>query len=116
MSFSEISIYQVKPESANEFELIMHDAIKAMSASEGCQLIRLIKRTHYIKDMETIKKGFQPDKITRIVKCIRYAIYWEFDNDINYGKAQKQLYESAWRAIEKCLLVPHDKILGEVIT
>ncbi len=115
MSFSEISIYQVKPNMINEFEAIMNDAGKMMKEIDGCQFLRLIKRTHYIKDMQTIKDGLQPDKITRIVKCVRYALYWEFDTDESYGKAQKQLYETHWKAIEKCLIVPHDKILGEVI-
>ncbi len=115
MSFSEISIYQVKPDKTNEFEAIMKDAVQMMKVIDGCQSLRLIQRTHYIKDMETIKEGLQPDKLTRIVKCVRYALYWEFNTDKNYGKAQKQLYETHWKAIEKCLIVPHDKILGEVI-
>ena len=115
MSFSEISIYQVKPDKASEFEAIMKDAVEMMKVIDGCQFLRFIQRTHYIKDMETIKDGLQPDKLTRIVKCVRYALYWEFDTDKNYGKAQKQLYETHWKAIEKCLIVPHDKILGEVI-
>lgn len=115
MSFSEISIYQVKPDKTNEFEAIMKDACKMMKAIDGCLSLRLIQRTHYIKDMQTIKDGLQPDKLTRIVKCVRYALYWEFDTDGSYGKAQKQLYETYWKAIEKCLIVPHDKILGEVV-
>jgi len=115
MSFSEISIYQVKPDKTNEFEAIMKDAVQMMKEINGCQSLRLIQRTHYIKDMKTIKDGLPPDKLTRIVKCVRYALYWEFDMDKNYGKAQKQLYETHWKAIEKCLIVPHDKILGEVI-
>ena len=39
----------------------------------------------------------------------------EFDTKENYGAAQKSLYDSYWKAIEKCLVVPHDKYLGEVI-
>jgi len=115
MSFSEINIYQVKPDKMNEFEAIMKDAVQMMKVIDGCQSLRLIQRTHYIKDMKTIKDGLQPDKLTRIVKCVRYALYWEFDTDKNYGKAQKKLYKTHWKAIEKCLIVPHDKILGEVI-
>jgi len=115
MSFSEISIYQVKPDKTNEFEAIMKDAVQMMKVIDGCQSLRLIQRTHYIKDMKTIKEGLQPDKLTRIVKCVRYALYWEFETDKNYGKAQKQLNETHWKAIEKCLIVPYDKILGEVI-
>jgi hypothetical protein len=115
MSFSEISIYQVKPDKIDEFEDIMKNTVTMMKTVDGYQTLRLMKRTHYIKDMQTIKDGLQPDKITRIVKCVRYALYWEFDTDVNYGKAQKQLYETHWKAIEKCLIVPHDKILGEVL-
>lgn len=115
MSFSEISIYKVKPDKTNEFEAIMKDAVQIMKVIDGCQSLRLIQRTHYIKDMKTIKDGLQPNKLTRIVKCVRYVLYWEFDSDKNYGKAQQWLYETNWKAIEKCLIVPHDKILGEVI-
>lgn len=115
MSFSEISIYQVKPDKTNEFEAIMKEASEIMKTIEGCQSLRLIQRTHYIKDITTIKEGLSPDQLTRIVKCVRYALYWEFDTDESYGKAQKQLYETYWKGIEKCLIVPHDKILGNVI-
>ena len=115
MSFSEISIYQVKPDKTSEFEAVMKDAVEMMKVVDGCQFLRLMQRTHYIKDMETIKDGLQPDRLTRIVKCVRYALYWEFDTDKSYGKAQKQLYETHWKAMERCLIVPHDKILGAVI-
>ncbi len=115
MSFSEISIYQVKPDKTNDFEVIMKDASKMMKAIDGCQSLRMLQRTHYIKDMKTIKDGLPPDKLTRIVKCVRYALYWEFDTDENYGKAQKLLYDTYWKELDKCLIVPHDKILGEVI-
>ena len=115
MSFSEISTYRVKPDKTSDFEAIMKDAVEMMKIIDGCQYLRLIRRTHYIRDMKTIKDGLQPDKLTRVVKCVCYALYWEFDTDQNYGKAQKQLYETHWKAIEKCLIVPHDKILGAVI-
>lgn len=115
MSFSEISIYQVKPDKKDEFESTMKEAIEMMKTTKGCKLIRLVQRTHYIKDMDTIRNGLPSDKLTRIVKCIKYTLYWEFDSNENYGKAQKHLYETFWKAIEKCLIAPHDKILGEVI-
>lgn len=40
-------------------------------------------------------------------------LYWEFDTKENYGIAQKRLYDSYWKSIEKCLIAPHDKYLGE---
>ncbi len=115
MSFSEISTYQVKPDKTTGFEETMEKAINMIKALEGCQSTRLIKRTHYIKEMNTIRDGLPPDAITRIVKCVRYALYSEFDTATNYGKAQKELYESYWKPIEKCLIVPHDKFLGEIL-
>lgn len=38
----------------------------------------------------------------------------EFETKESYGAAQKNLYDSGyWKAIEKCLGVPHNKYLGE---
>lgn len=113
--FSEISIYQVKPSSVETFEAVMQEATEAMKAMEGALFFRLMKRTHYIKEMRTIKEGRLPDPLTRVIKCVKYAHYWEFDSEEIYGKAQKKLYESYWKAMEKCLIVPHDKLLGEVL-
>jgi len=113
MSFSEICIYQVKPDKVNEFETLMKEAVQFMEQSESVLLLRFIKRTHNINDFSLIKEGLPPHKLTRIVKSVRYMLYWEFDTIENYGTAQKKLYESYWKAIEKCLVVPHDKYLGK---
>lgn len=114
MSFSEICIYQVKPQKTEEFETLMHEAKSFLEKQEGLLLLRLVKRGYHI-DMEQIKEGLPPLEITRIVKCVKYVLYWEFDTKENYGAAQKNLYNSYWKAIEKCLIVPHDKYLGEGI-
>lgn len=66
--FSEISIYQVKPSSVETFEAVMQDATEAMKAMEGALFFRLMKRTHYIKEMRTIKEGRLPDPLTRVIK------------------------------------------------
>lgn len=39
----------------------------------------------------------------------------EFGSKEDYGRAQKDLYGSFWKPIDKCLIQPHDKYLGEVI-
>ena len=114
MSFTELCIYQVKPQKVEEFETLMKEAKEFLEKQEGMLLLRLIKRTHRI-DMEQIKEGLPPLKITRIVKGVKYMLYWEFDTKESYGVAQKNLYNSYWKAIEKCLIVPHDKYLGESI-
>ncbi|HNX16605.1 MAG TPA: hypothetical protein PKO28_04530 [Bacilli bacterium] len=113
--FSEISIFQVKLDKVNEFESIMIQATKVLKESQGCSKVHLVKRTHYIKDMDTIRGGDSPDALTRAVKCVKYSLYLEFDTKENYGLSQKNLYETWWKEIDKCLIVPHDKLLGEVI-
>lgn len=61
-----------------------------------------MKRTHYIKEMRTIKEGRLPDPLTRVIKCVKYAHYWEFDSEDNYGKAQKSCMKvtgKQWRNV-----------------
>ena len=59
-----------------------------LEKQEGLLLFRLVKRGYHI-DMEQIKEGLPPLKITRIVKSVKYMLYWEFDTKENYGAAQK---------------------------
>ncbi len=114
MPFTEICIYQVTPKKVSEFEALMTDLQNFLEKQEGLLLLRLSKRDYHI-DLEQIKEGLPPKEITRIVKSVKYMLYWEFDTKENYGIAQKNLYESYWKSIEKCLIVPHDKYLGERI-
>lgn len=112
MPFTEICIYQVKPQKVEEFETLMLEAKSFLEQQEGLLLLRLSKREYHI-DMEQIKEGLAPLKLTRIVKSVKYMLYWEFDTKESYGAAQKNLYDTYWKSIEKCLVVPHDKYLGE---
>jgi hypothetical protein len=114
MPFTEICIYQVKPQKTEEFEALMLEAKSLLEKQEGLRLLRLVKRGHRI-DMEQIREGLPPLEIKRIVKSVKYMLYWEFDSKESYGAAQKNLYDSYWKPIEKCLIVPHDKYLGEAV-
>lgn len=112
MPFSEICIYQVKPHKVQEFEALIPEVKALLEKQNGLLLLRFAKRDSHI-DMEQIKEGLPPPKITRIVKSVKYMLYWEFDTKESYGAAQKNLYNSYWKSIEKCLVAPHDKYLGE---
>lgn len=114
MAFTEICIYQVKPQKTEEFEALMLEAKSLLEKQEGLRLLRLVKRGYRI-DMEQIREGLPPLEIKRIVKSVKYMLYWEFDSKESYGAAQKNLYDSYWKPIEKCLIVPHDKYLGEAV-
>ena len=56
MSFTEIWIYQVKPQKVEEFEALMLEAKSLLEKQEGLTLLRLVKRGYHI-DMEQIKEG-----------------------------------------------------------
>ena len=114
MPFTEICIFQVKPQKIEEFETLMLEAKSFLEKQEGLLMLRLVKRGYRI-DMEQIKEGLPPLKINRIVKSVKFMLYWEFDTKESYGAAQKNLYVSYWKSIEKCLIVTHDKYLGEVL-
>ena len=114
MPFTEICIYQVKPQQTEEFEALMLTAKELLEKQEGLRTLRLVRRGYHI-DLAQIKEGLPPLKLTRIVKSVKYMLYWEFDTKESYGAAQKNLYNSYWKTIEKCLIVPHDKYLGEAV-
>ena len=92
----------------------MREVKDFLEEQEGLLLLRLVKREYHI-DFEQIKEGLPPKKITRIVKSMKYMLYGEFDTQENYGIAQKNLFNRYWKTIEKLLIVPHDKYLGEVL-
>ena len=75
MPFTEICIYQVKPQKTEEFEALLSEAKSLLEKQEGLLMLRLIKRGYHI-DMEQIKEGLPPLKLTRIVKSVKYMLYW----------------------------------------
>lgn len=113
-SFIEVAIYQVKPTKVEAFENILEKVVALQKIQEGCIDVRYLKRGYNI-DYEQIKQGLPPHKITRIVKCVKYVLIWEFDTKESYGKALQVLYETYEKDIAKCLIMPHDKLLGQRI-
>ena len=70
MAFTEICIYQVKPQKTEEFEAQMLEAKKFLETQKGLLLLRLIKRGYRI-DLEQIREGLPPLEIKRIVKSVK---------------------------------------------
>ncbi|AZO94872.1 hypothetical protein [Halocella sp. SP3-1] len=114
-NFVEVSIYQVKPDKTKEFE----EVIKEMKTflEENSELInfKVMKRTHRIKDYDSIKKGEPPVKIKRIIKSVKYALYWEMNDKEIHGKLTKDIFQKFRKRLNKLLIVPEDKYLGERI-
>ena len=64
MPFTEICIYQVRPQKVEEFEALMLEAKDFLEKQEGLLLFRFIKRGYRI-DMEQIKEGLPLERVLR---------------------------------------------------
>lgn len=62
MPFTEICIYQVKPQKTEEFETLMSEAKAFLEKQEGLLMFRFVKRGYHI-DMEQIKEGLPLKKL-----------------------------------------------------
>lgn len=103
--FVEMITFQVKPEKVVEFE----DCVKALkegqAAQPGCVGIRYFKRFYTFDGVET---GEPPRELTRIVKCVKYYAYWEFDSIESCGRANGWLFENHLKSISKLLIMPFE--------
>ena len=104
-TFSEIKIFQVKPEKLEQFEAIADTMSKEQIEQQGCIAIKYMKRFYTINGIEL---GDAPRELTKLVKCVKYYSFWEFDNKENYGKATKWFFENYLKDIQQLLLAPFD--------
>ncbi len=111
-TFVELKVFQVKPDKLNQFEEIVKQMEIFQKNSEGCVSIRYFKRFYTIDGIEL---GEPPRELTKIVKCVKYYSYWEFDTKENYGKAIKTFFELYNRELQKLLIAPFDINLGNSI-
>ncbi len=108
-TFIEIKLFQVKPDRLEQFEAKIEEMSAFQLRCEGCISLKYFKRFYTIDGIEL---GEPPRELTRIVKCIKYYSYWEFDTRENYGKAIKLFFENDYKDLQKLLLAPFDIQLG----
>ena len=108
-SFAEIKLFQVKPDKTDQFEALAERMSEDQSKWEGCISIRYIKRIYTIDGIEL---GNPPRELTKVIKCVKYYSYWEFDSKENYGKAIKQFFDCYMKDLQKLLISPFDISLG----
>lgn len=104
-SFSEVKLFQVKPDKQAEFEALIAIIAEAQKQQMGCIDVKYVKRFFTIDGVEV---GQPPRELTKIVKCVKYFSYWEFDNKENYGKATEWFFKSHMSALQKLLIMPFD--------
>ena len=111
-SFSEVKIFQVKPDKLSEFEVLSAKIADEQKRQKGCANIKYFKRFFTI---DKVEPGEPPRELTKIVKCVKYYSYWEFDSKENYGKAISWFFEKYGKEIQKLLIMPFDINCGDTI-
>jgi len=109
-SFSEVKLFQVKPDKVEEFEALITEAAAEQEAQPGCLGIRYVKRFYTI---DGVTPGDPPRELTKVVKCVKYFSYWEFDTKESYGKAIAWFFERYGKAVMRLLLMPFDISCGD---
>lgn len=107
--FSEIKLFQVKPDKLEQFEELIKKMVATQKNNEGCISIKYMKRFFTIDGIEL---GDAPRELSKIVKCVKYYSYWEFDTKENYGKAIKIFFSEYEKELRKLLIAPFDISLG----
>ena len=111
-SFSEVKLFQVKPDKQADFEALIAIVAEAQKQQNGCLDIKYVKRFF---TMDGVEVGQPPRALTKIVKCVKYFSYWEFDNKENYGKATEWFFKNYMSEIQKLLIMPFDINCGDSI-
>lgn len=107
--FSEIKLFQVKPDKLADFERLIKSTVDEQRKQTGCLDIKYLKRFYTIDGVES---GQPPRELTKVVKCVKYYSYWEFDSKENYGKATAWYFETYVKQIQKLLISPFDISCG----
>ena len=108
--FSEVKLFQVHPDKTAEFEMLIRQVAAEQQLQPGCRDIRCIKRFFTIDGVEP---GQPPRELTRVVKCVKYYAYWEFDSKESYGKAIAWFFDRYGKQIMKLLIMPFDIHCGD---
>lgn len=99
--FCEVKLYQVKPSKVDEFEAFMTSIVDDMRSCEGCISMKLMKRFYVFDEMDK-----PPRQLARVVKCVKFYGYWEFDSIEAYTEANKWFFDHHAKAIQKMLIMP----------
>ena len=108
-TFIELKLLQVRPDKYERFEALIREISANQLKCEGCISLKYFKRFFTIDGIEL---GEPPRELTKIVKCVRYYSFWEFDTKENYGKAIKAFFENYNKELQELLIASFDINLG----
>ena len=98
-------MFQVKPDKLTEFEALIKALSEEQRQQPGCIGIKYLKRFYTI---DGVDRGAPPRELPKIVKCVKYFSYWEFDNIENYGKANGWFFDHYEKPLCRLLIMPFD--------
>ncbi len=108
-TFIEMILFQETPDKLGQFEAKIEEMSADQLQCEGCISLKYFKRFYTIDGIEL---GEPPRELTKIVKCVKYYSYWEFDTKENYGRAIKFFLDNYNKELQKMLIAPFDINLG----
>ena len=114
-AFTEICIYEVKPNKTEEFEQLIREVAEHHKSCDGTISVNYVKRTHRQKDFNSVKMGEPAIRLTRTAKSVTYILHWETESEIVHGKASKSGLDLFYKRFTRCLITMPKIILGEQI-
>jgi hypothetical protein len=102
-NFCEVKLFQVRPDRLEEFVVFAEKAKESQAKCLGCSDMKYMKR-FYVHD----EIGTLPRELTKIVKCVKYYSYWEFDTIENYTAANLWFFDNYEKELRKLLITPFD--------
>jgi len=107
--FVTLITFQVKPDKAADFESRILEIQKQQRFLPGCRMAGYFKRFYTFDGVET---GLPPREITKIIKCIKYYAWLEFESIEACGQAKDWFFETHLKEINKLLIMPFDMNSG----
>lgn len=111
-AFTEIKLFQVKPDKVEAFESLIRAIAPVQRERPGCVAVRYMKRFYTI---DGVTPGDPPRELSRVVKCVKYYSYWEFDSKESYGKAIAWFFSTYYKDLQRLLIMPFDISCGDTV-
>lgn len=111
-TFSQVLLFQVRPDCLEAFEALLGELQSAQEQLPGCVQARYMKRFYTFDDVES---GAPPRALTKIVKCVKFYGFLEFDCIESCGQATRWLFAQYGKAITKLCIMPFDINSGYMV-
>ncbi len=111
-TFIESILFQVNPTKLDEFESLIASIKDKQIEQSGTVNITYFKRFYTFDKTEF---GTPPRKLTKIVKCVKYYMFWEFDTIESCGICNKWFFDNYSKEISRLLIAPFDINSGYTI-